>query len=334
MAKPITLKTDIDNNNLHGAYLLFGEEAFLRDYYCNALIEKTLDKSFADFNFIKYSSRPPKNEEIEDFVDTYPCMSDKKIVIIKDSGLLKKAGDSEKKFWVGLLKNIPEYAIIIFSEESVDKRNAIYKELVKNHSVDEFDLQDKKKLTQWVIGYTASKGTVISSDVAAYLIDSTSESMYLLKNEIDKLCAYTKNSVKIKASDINTCCCKPLQKQTFDMIEDCLKNRVRDAEEKLMQLKLLGEEPIMINGAIFSKYNQYRKEKILSKTMDAKSIAAKTKSSAYFVSKDLLAIKDLSIDNIDKILYLCEETNRKIKFGTGDGWTQIEILFASMCKPD
>ena len=88
----------------------------------------------------------------------------------------------------------------------------------------------------------------------------------------------------------------------------------------------------MINGAVFSKYNQYRKEKILSKTMSAKDIASKIKAAPYFVSKDLSAIKNMSLDDIDKILYLCEETNRKIKFGTGDGWTQIEMIFAEMCR--
>lgn len=332
MDKPIKIKKDTDSSSLSGVYLLLGEEAFLRDYYCNAAVNSLLDKSFADFNYIKYSSRAPKNDEIEDFLSTYPCMSEKKIIVIKDSGLLKKINETDKKFWLETLKDIPDYAVVIFSEESADKRSAVYKEILKNYSVDEFPIQEKSKLVRWVINYCSKNNTAISAEDASYMIDSTSESMYFLKNEADKLCAYASKTKKITKDDINTCCCKPLQRQTFDMIDDCLRKKFKEAGEKLSELKLLKEEPIMINGAVFSKYNQYRKEKILSKTMSAKDIASKIKAAPYFVSKDLSAIKNMSLDDIDKILYLCEETNRKIKFGTGDGWTQIEIIFAEMCR--
>ena len=110
-----SIKKDVREGAKDKVYLVWGDEKFLRDYYKTALIDKVLDKDFADFNFKQYTTKKPDNDEIESFMSSYPCMSDKKIVYIKDSGLFKKISESDKKFWTEFLKELPDFAIIIFS---------------------------------------------------------------------------------------------------------------------------------------------------------------------------------------------------------------------------
>ncbi|MBE7051062.1 MAG: DNA polymerase III subunit delta [Ruminococcaceae bacterium] len=326
----MSIKEDIKKQSYKSVYLLYGEENFLKDYYKKALVGKVLDSTFADFNYKEIISKKPEPEEIDDFLSSYPCMSEKKILFIKNSDLMKKASDADKKYWQKTLSEVPDFVIIIFSEISVDKRNAIYKQIAKDFGVDEFPFQKEADLTDWVRRYAASCGKEILPDTARHLIDCCSPSMYILKNEIEKLAAYRADEKEITKEHIDICCCKIAENRVFEMIDDLLGGNAEKACEKYEELKLLREEPIAINAAIFSKYNQLRKEKILSETMGAREIAAKLGQREYFVNMHLKQIAKIPLSELDKITKMCFDADHKIKNGLSDGWAALDIIIANM----
>jgi len=327
-----SIKKDVREGAKSKVYLVWGDEEFLRDYYKTALISKVLDKDFADFNFKQYTTKKPDNDEVEGFMSSYPCMSDKKIIYIKDSGLFKKISEDDKKFWSDFLKELPDFAIIIFSEKQVDKRNALYKLVSSEFTCDEFPFQQRPELVSWVIRYFAKFEKAISNSDAEYLIECCSESMYILKSEIEKLANYKAKAKVITRDDIDKCSCKIPESRVFKMIDDILLGNIKSAGEKLAELKLLKEEPIALNAAVFSKYSVYRKEKLLSKTMSSKEIASKLKQKEFFVNMDLKNLKNTSLQKIDNVLSGCRDLDYKVKSGLSDGWTEFEILFAKMCE--
>ncbi len=326
-----SIKKDIREGAKDKVYLVWGDEEFLRDYYKGALIDKVLDKDFADFNFKQYTSKKPVNDEIDSFFASYPCMSEKKIVYIKDSGIFKKASEEDKKFWQRLFKEMPDFGIIIFSEKSVDKRNALYKLVNTEFTCDEFAFQKRPELTSWIIRYFAKYEKNISDDDAGYLIDCCSENMYILKSEIEKLANYKTKGRLITKEDIDKCACKIPESRVFKMIDDILDGNIKSAGEKLAELKLLKEEPIALCAAVFTKYSQLRKIKILSKTLSPREIAAKTGQRDFIVNLNLNKIKNVSVQKLDKVLESCQSLDYRVKSGISDGWTEFEILFARMC---
>ncbi len=325
----MSVKDDIKSNNFKNVYLLWGDEDYLRDSYKNAVIKKVLDPSFADFNYKEYTAKKPDAQEIDEYVSSYPCMSEKKILYIKNSGLFKKATESEKKYWQKLFEDVPDFVIIIFSEAEVNKTTVLYKSVSKLHSVDEFPYQKEADLINWIGRHAEDGGKEISSNAAKYLIECCSSNMYLLKGEIDKLVSYC-SSKAITEKDIDVCCCKVAESRVFDMIDDLLAGNASSASKKYEELKQLREEPIAINGAIFSKYNQLRKVKILSKAMSAGEIAAKLGKSYYYVNLILKQAARMTVEDIDKIINLCSESDHKIKNGILDGWSAIDIIIANM----
>lgn len=327
-----SIKKDVREGAKEKVYLVWGDEEFLRDYYKTALIDKTLDKDFADFNFKQYTTKKPDNDEVEGFMSSYPCMSKKKIIYIKDSGLFKKISEDDKKFWLEFLKDLPDFAIIIFSEKQVDKRNALYKLVSSEFCCDEFPYQKLPELKSWIIRYFAKYEKNISDTDAEYLVECCSESMYILKSEIEKLANYKTKARVITKDDIDKCACKIPESRVFKMIDDILAGNIKAAGEKLSELKLLKEEPIALNAAVFSKYSMYRKEKMLSKTLSPREIALKLKTKDFFVNLDLKALKNTDIKKIDEVLLACRNLDFKVKSGASDPWTEFEILFATMCK--
>ncbi len=326
-----SIKKDIREGAKSRVYLVWGDEEFLRDYYKNALIDKVLDKDFADFNFKQYTTKKPDNDEIETFFSSYPCMSEKKIVYIKDSGIFKKTSEEDKKFWQRFLAELADFAIIIFSEKTVDKRNALYKKVTTEFSCDEFPFQKRPELISWIIRYFAKYEKTISDSNAEYLIECCSESMYILKSEIEKLANYKVKSKEITKDDIDKCSCKIPESRVFKMIDDILDGNTKKAGEKLSELKLLKEEPIALAAAVFTKYTQLRKEKLLSKTLSPREIAVKTGQKDFFVNMHLKQIKNTPIEKLEEVLHACQTLDYKVKSGLSDGWTEFEILFAKMC---
>jgi len=328
---PQSIKKDIRDSLKSKVYLVWGDEDFLKDYYKNALIDKVLNKDAFDFNFKQYNTKKPDNDEIESFFSSYPFMSEKKLVYIKDSGIFKKTSEDDKKFWNRFLEELPPFAVIIFSEKTVDKRNALYKLVNKKFACDEFPYQKRSDLVNWVVRYFHKFSKTIKDDDADFLIECCSESMYILKNEIEKLANYKSTQI-ITRQDIDICSCKMPESRVFKMIDDILDKKIKSAGEKLNELKLLKEEPIALCAAVFSKYSQLRKIKLMSKTLSAREIAIKTGQKEYFVNMDLNKLKDTSLEKLDEVIYACQNLDYKIKSGLSDGWTEFEIQFAIMCK--
>ena len=228
----MAIKEDIKSGNFKSVYLVWGEENFLKDYYKKALVDKVLDPTLADFNYMEYNCEKPDPEKVKEFVSSYPFMSDKKVLYIRNSDLCKKANDADKKFWQNLLISMPDFVIIIFSETEVDKRNAIYKAIAKEYSADEFAFQKESALCDWIRRYAKSLGKSIGPSEAAHLIESCSESMYILKSELDKLASYCHERCEITIADIDLCCCKVPEDRVFDMIEYLLGGNAAKACEK------------------------------------------------------------------------------------------------------
>ncbi len=326
----MSIKEDIRNGNIKGSYLLWGEENFLKDYYKKALISKALASDFADFNYMEFVSEKPDIKKVSDFVNSYPFMDEKKVLYIKNSGLFKKASEADKEFWQNVLSDVSDFVVIIFSENEVDKRNAIYKAMTKTHSVDEFPFQSEANLCDWARRYAESLGKDISPQASMHLIKSCSQSMYILKNELDKLVAFCGDRKDITEKDIEVCSCKIPEDRVFDMIDSLLLGNQSDAFQKYEELKQLRQEPIKILAAIFKKLDGLRKVKILSSHMSAREIAEKIKQREYFVSKDILKARNITRQAIDEILYLCQDADHKIKTDYADGWALLDIIIAKM----
>lgn len=325
-----SIKDDLKTGNFKNVYLFWGEEDFLKDYYAKDIIKKVVDGATFDFNYKEFNRCSPDNDEIEDFLNAYPFMADKKVLYIKDSGLMKSASDSEKNFWAKILDDVPDYAIIIFSEHKLDGRNAIYKKISKNFHAEEFPLKPKKELVSWVSRYIGQYQKTMSFETIEYFLDCCTNQMYLLKNELEKLASFKPGEKVITKADIDKCCCKVPESTVWEMINDALSGKVSEASVKLGELKYQRQDPIPINAAIFSKYSAYRKIKLLSGEMGAREIAFKTGQKEYFVKRDLEQIRNVSLEYFDKVLAMCANADRRIKQGYSDGWTEIEIIFSYM----
>lgn len=325
------IKADIKNNTFKNVYLFYGPETYLVDYYSKQIIAANTDEDTKELNLLSVSAQIPEEGETDGFINSYPFMSEKKVLYIRNSGLFKKATDSQKKFWSDVLTNIPEYAIIIFAETEVDKRNSVYKLIDKNYTACEFNYQKPAELASWTAKVLKSMSKNVSQNDAAYIVELCGPSMQSIRSEADKLASYITERDEINRNDIEQIVTKNIENRVFDMVDDIAEGKNEKALEKLRDLKALNEEPIKIISIIFNKYSVYKKLTIL-KNRPISEICKLCGLYEKYARNYIRQLNAISSEKIDRVMNKCMEMDCNVKSGKTDKWLAVELIMAEAMK--
>lgn len=189
---------DLKNGEFAPLYIISGEETYLKEYYLRQLREKVVDPAFADFNLIEFEGKGLTVEQLTEAIDSYPAMSEKKLIIVSDFDLFKPpAGFSD--VLPGILGDLPEYVCLVFYydvlEGKPDKRTKLYKTLEKTACFAEFSHQEERELVAWLERRARALGCSIAPEDASYMIFLCGNSMTNLAGEMEKAAAHTTTGI-------------------------------------------------------------------------------------------------------------------------------------------
>lgn len=170
------------NSNLHSLYLFYGEEKFLMEN-CIKKIKKHFGEILQGINYIIIDENL-----IDDLIYNIESPAfgfDKKLILVKNSGLFKKDGRKKKEtpiqekvseFINNNMDVINESVNIIFIEEEVDK-TSVFEAINKNGVVCKFEelkeIQLIKRLKQICNMYKVN----VEESVLKYLIECSGTNM-------------------------------------------------------------------------------------------------------------------------------------------------------------
>ena len=247
------LNTSIRQGDMHGAVLIYGEEPYMRDHYINSIISAYVDDAMKDFNLIhvsKYESLP----QLMSLCENFPMMSDKKVVIAYDTKLFaakKSEGSSGKsasskddgKQFEEFLKNIPEFCIMVFVENDVNRTKKTFKLIEKYGVTENASMPEGEMLEKWVAKRFAERGKRVVPDAITILLDYSSESMYYLDNQIEKISTYALKKDYVDVSDVVALCGKTAKAVVFE-ITDSIGAKNPDRAIRCVREMLQQNEPV------------------------------------------------------------------------------------------
>ena len=173
------IKEQIKNNTFDSVYLIYGTEQYLVQQ-----AKKTLCPAVTDMedtiNYTKFEGKQAQVSEIASIAETMPFFQDRRLILLEDTGFLKKASDD----YLEVLKTLPDTTVIVMVEQEVDKRNKVYKYIKDHGYICECTAPGEKQLMNWCAGLLAKRGKKIRANDLSYLLSITSNDMYQLKNEI------------------------------------------------------------------------------------------------------------------------------------------------------
>lgn len=325
------LKKQLKANCLKNLYLFYGEEVFIKESYIKKILDTIDDNGFDDFNKIIIDGKTMKLSEVEDAIESFPMMSDKKIIVIKDSGLFYKATDEQKKYWQKRFDNLPDYLILIFSEENIDKRGVLYKRASKNGLEVEFKYLNTDDLVTWVGREALKANKKMQKDVIQYFVSVCDEGISNLKNELDKLLNYCDES--ITKSDVDRIVSKAIGIKVFELT-DCIMAKNADGALKLLyELKTIKEPAFKLLYLLYSTfYKMLYASLLLSNGENFSDISKKIELPPFIITKYVNSARGFGQNYlIDRI---CEvaDIDLAIKNGETDDWQALEKYVLNACE--
>ncbi len=247
------LKSDLTAGTLERAYLLCGEESYLREYYLSAMKKALIPAAFEEFNCHRLDGKTLTMTQLGETLEAMPMMAERTMTIVTDCDLFKLS-ESSRNALVALLEDLPEYACLVFVYDQIAfKPDKKYKKLCaaldKNVQKVEFRAADKSDLINWIRRRFRALGKNIDAQTADHLIFTCGGLMTGLVPEIEKIGAFAKGS-DITVADINAVADPVLDAVAFNLTNAITRGDYNAAGEILGQLLKQQEEPILILGAV------------------------------------------------------------------------------------
>ena len=316
---PKSINEDLARNEFKKAYLIFGQERFLVMYYVNAFSKTGFDID----TFDGVSS----TQDIIMAARTLPFLSEKRLVIVKDSGLFATGRKDDSEAMAAFLPEIPDGTIIVFAESDVDRRNRMYKKVVEIGRVVDCETKQPGALTGWVSRVVKEKGKMISPSVASQLLSTVGGNMSVISNELEKLIAYSGNAPEITPSHIQEISTPTLESRIFDMIKAMGNGRISRALSLYRDMLLLKESPIMILTMIIRQFRILLLVKCAAeKNMSRGQIAKELNLRDFIVSEAMEQGRTFTREKLIEALTDCQEVDIKLKTGLVAPEIGVEML--------
>ena len=317
-----SLQEDLKTGNFKTAYLLYGEEAYLRQQYKDKLL-KELNPDGDTMNFSRYEGKGIEVREMIDLCETMPFFADHRVILVENSGFFKNKCEELADY----MKTLPDYVRMIFVEEEVDKRSRMYKAVKNIGRVTEFSRQDEKSLMRWAAGILGREGRKIkTSDMELFLI-KTGTDMGNIRMELEKLIAYTEGRDIVTAQDIEAVCTTQTANKIFDMVRAVTEKNQKRALELYYDLLTLKEPPMRILFLLAKQYRQLLLAKQFAAAGLAQTeIASKLGVPGFVVRNITTCARAYTISELEQAVKDFVDAEESVKTGRLEDKLSVELL--------
>jgi len=335
------LEKELKNGELKSLYLLYGEETFLLETSLKKI--KTLfGESIKGINYINIDETNYLNL-ISD-IETPAFGYEKKLIIARNTGLLKKEGKRKNTEIVKMKEKVANYLkenaqmindsiILIFVEEEVDSKQEIYLVVDKLGVTCKFDFQKIAQIEKRIKAICNGYKVEIDPQVLRYFVEVCGTNMQELINEIRKLIEYTGEGNKIQKEDIDKLSIKKLESVIFDLTDNLGKKEIEKSLEVLQNL-IYAKEPIQ--KILITLYNHFKKIYITKLAISYNKdivVSLNLKPNQTFLStKYKMQSKYFKTQELKEILQYLRDLDYKYKNGLIDLQVGLESILCRYCS--
>ena len=326
------------SSQLQPLYLIYGQEQYLVDTCINK-IKKTFGEMLLGINYIMIdeSSVDSLISDIEMPAFGY----DKKLIIVKNSGLFKK--DGRKKAGTPAQEKIAEYirenydmiedsTILVFVEVEADK-NVVYEAIDKKGLICNIEELKPHQLVKKLKAVCSLYKVNCDELTLNYLIETSGTNLQCLMNEIRKLIEHAGENGTIKIADVNDLAVKQIESVIFDLTDFLATKKIDKALEVLDNL-LYQKEPIQ--KILVTLYNHFKKVYICVMAVEFKKDIVNTlnlkPNQTFLVSKYKKQASYFNKEGLRKLLEEFSNLDYAYKVGKIDADIGLRSILCNYCS--
>ena len=329
-------KADLSAGAVGCAYIFYGEESYLREYYLEELRKKLVPVGFEEFNYHRLEGKDLTVQTLTEMAEAMPMLSERTLIVVTDFDIFK-LGEEQREKLIGLLEDIPPYCCLVFVYDTVAyKPNKTMKKLCKaigDHvQAVEFRAQDSSDLVAWIARRFRALDKEIDRQTAEYLIFTCGGLMTGLVPEIQKIGAYAKGKA-ITQKDIDDVADPVLSAEVFKLSDAVLQGNYDLAASILGDLLKMQTEPIMILAALGSQLRRIYTARIaIDSGKDKYWLMELWEMKSDYPAKLLLnAAKRTTADWCADAVKMCQVLDRRMKSEKGiDSVGELKLLLVRL----
>lgn len=326
------LKKQIKTGEFANLYIIYGDEDYLKEFYCKKIIKKAVS-GFETFN-LQWFDGAPDMAQLAAAVNNMPLMSEHKCVVVKDTDPQSlRAGDWKEL--QGIIKSLPPECILIFYFDAVKpnpKKDARFKTLLtaasKQGLAVEIKTPSESDKVRFITKRAAENGCEIDADTARYLIECCGEGLNTIASELDKVCGYCGGG-KITRQHVDAMVIPPMTSTIYDLARAVVAGRLDKAMSIVDELFYKKEEPVIILSALSGAFcDLYRaKAALLSEVSESRVVADfNYRGREFRVRNAMRDCRGVSINYLSKCLQLLMRADARIKGSSVDNRLALERL--------
>ncbi len=343
----------IKSNEIGKLYLFFGIEEYLIRNYCEQMEKAIISEDFKLLNKVVLNGRTSPAQIIEN-CRTAPVFSDRRLVIVRNSGLFKggrkadgeqqpdspvkkgkgaagkgKGGDELAEF----LQDMPEHVCLIFIEQEIDKRIKYVDLIDKNGLIVNFDYKKPDDMAVWVIKRLREMNHDAGPRTCSMIVEYCEQGMDDVLNELKKLCAYAGDRSMITEDDVAKVCTKSVKSRIFDLTDAIAAKRISTALSIVGDMAVLREPMPKVLFMISRQFRQLIQAKLLLGDGAGKGeIASYFKVPPFIADKLIKQAQSFDMESLESAAARGLELDVAVKTGNLEDRTAVELMITGIAE--
>ena len=311
-----TLRNDL-KKGLKQFYFIAGNDSFLIDN-CLRLISEAVDGEVERMDFSETDT-----ETAEGQLTTYSFSN--KLLIIDNFKASEFTGE-KKSMYAELLADLPAtltVATVLYSDDPrfrIPKSAENMAEMAQESAVVSCLKKEREQLYPYIRRMAELAGAEISGEAASVLIDLCGDDLQLLSSQIGKRAA-AGGYGEIKEDTVRRMCPRTTEENVFSFIRAVERGQNREAVTLLNEMLETETEPVRVLAAISGSFVNIARVK----AAEAAGVSRDRLEEEMGYRKGDRALgvaysnaRRYSQEKIDNVIYLLNETDRKLKSGAAD----------------
>jgi DNA polymerase-3 subunit delta len=180
------LRAAVKDGSYSPAYYFYGDDDYLKDEELKRTLDAAVDPATRDFNFEQLRGSDLDAETLGSILSTPPMMADRRVVVVRDAGALKK---DARAMLDSYLKNPAPDVLLILLAPAGTKED---KGLVGKTTAIEFAPLSGNRIPKWIVYYVEHDlHSSISEGAVRLLQEAVGTELAQLRIELDKLISFT-----------------------------------------------------------------------------------------------------------------------------------------------
>lgn len=237
---PTAFRKSVQSLAFAGAYCLHGEDDYSKDRAVRGLIEVAVNPATREFNVDVRAGAKLDAEALDSLLATPPMMSERRVVVVRDAGLLRKATQAALMRYLERTASRPGSPDIILAlvYPAGEKGSPDRKILDRSTSV-QFDALGDRDIARWIARYAREVDMDITPEAIALLQRAAGADLHALAAELDKLANYS-NGAQVGEDAVTAVVGVHRGRTMGDLLDSIAR---RDAREALAILPSMLELP-------------------------------------------------------------------------------------------